>query len=111
MAPPHHRLVGDDLKKLQTYVKDYAGALINNYECVKYLTDKTNSFQCAVSNAPPPECKIEDPSVPTSADLNADSPLAYSKCFFNLGPSLTDNISCVVKNCDKGLCDDYHPDS
>lgn len=95
VATFHHRIIGDDLKKLQTYVKDIPGALKNNYDCAKYVID--NQSYCLNSiNGIPDKCKIEDPTIPGYDDINLDQPIQYPKCFWNLSPYVDEWLGCVV---------------
>lgn len=88
-----HSFSGDDLKKFQGYVLDYEAALKNNYDCVKYIVDHKSACYSAFGDKPD-ECTIADTDVPDNKDLDANSPLQYTKCWFNLPPLMGHNFAC-----------------
>ncbi|KAF4968093.1 hypothetical protein FSARC_4454 [Fusarium sarcochroum] len=79
----YQSFTGDELDKLKGYVFDYEAALKNNYDCVKYLIDDPK--HCSGINNIPDDCIVPDPDVPDHDDLDINSPLQYTKCWFNLG--------------------------
>lgn len=100
MEPGSTRLEGDALAQLNKYIVHHEEAIINNYECVKFLID--NQDICATAMPPytgsEANCKIEDPSTPTNDDLDLNNPLEYTKCFFNLYPVVGEHFICTYES-------------